>query len=194
MLYEVITEERLMEDIKWLRTLPVCLDMGSFRVVHAYWNDDYVNELPSMYKNGKLRKRFLKEATKKSSSLYRPFNEILKGIEITLPDDLVIKDEAKISRPVFRIKWWTKAQGETFKSLGFGNKFTLPDYTIPNEVIHDYTIYPKDAPIVFVGHYCMGNGPLVVSENVCCVDACIAGEGRLAAYRYNGENTSYNFV
>ena len=113
-----------------------------------------------------------------------------------MPGDLLIKDAENVRRDNFRVKWWTKPKGKTFKKLSYGNKFELPDYTIPSEIISDYEIYPKSAPIVFIGHYCMGRGPMIPAVNVCCVDACVTNAGRLAAYRYNGEDEldESNFV
>lgn len=178
----------LLEDIRWLRSLPLYLDLGVIRIVHAYWNNKYMPFLDKLYENGRLRKKFLKEAINKNSLSYTPFTETIKGIELNLPKDLVIKDSNNISRTNFRVKWWTKPQGHTFESLSFGNKFSLPQYTIPAELIHKYDLYPVDAPIVFIGHYCIGDEVLNPPQhNICCVDACVANGGKLAAYRYSGE-------
>lgn len=179
--------EQLMNDIKWLRTLPLFLKLGDIRIVHAYWNDNHIDQLGGLYVDGRLRKKHLKEVVKKESPLFIPFSETIKGVEFRLPKDFIIKDSNNIARTNFRIKWWVQAQGQTFKSLSYGNKFSLPDYTIPNELIDDFAIYPNDAPLVFIGHYCVGNGPMVPTKNICCVDACVANGGRLAAYRYSYE-------
>nr|WP_321410316.1 metallophosphoesterase [uncultured Carboxylicivirga sp.] len=177
----------LQKDIKWLRTLPLFLDLGEIRIVHAYWNDKHIEKVSKMYENGRLRKKHLKDAVKKESTLYTPFLETIKGIEINLPKDLIIKDSNNITRTNFRVKWWIEPHGHTFDSLSYGNRFSLPKYTIPNELISSYDIYPEDAPMVFVGHYCVGRGVMIPQKNICCVDACVANGGRLAAYRYSGE-------
>ncbi|WP_289055386.1 metallophosphoesterase [Carboxylicivirga marina] len=189
-------KEVLKRDIKWLRTLPLHLTINGIRVVHAYWNDENLSKLDSLYEGGKLKKRSLKAAMEPSSEWHKPLFETLKGIELAMPKDLVIKDSQNVKRENFRIKWWRKPKGKTFKKMSYGNKFELPDYTIPLEIISDYTIYPKTDPIVFIGHYCMGHGPMIPSKNICCVDACVTGTGRLAAYRYNGEGelNEENFV
>ncbi|WP_430817847.1 metallophosphoesterase [Carboxylicivirga sp. RSCT41] len=187
----------LKRDIKWLRTLPLYLELNGIRVVHAYWNDEHIDKISKLYTDGKLKRKTLRgliaETTPENS---RAFIETLKGIEFNMPKDLHIRDAQNIKRENFRIKWWTKPKGKTFKKLSYGNKFLLPDYTIPSEIIADYKIYPKSAPLVFIGHYCMGRGPMIPTHNVCCVDACVTGTGRLAAYRYNGENEldESNFV
>lgn len=179
--------DKLSDDIKWLRTLPLYLKINKIRIVHAYWNDEHISKLDSLYEDGRLRKKYLKEVIKKESPLYKPLTETIKGVEFRLPHDLVIKDSNNIARTNFRVKWWVKPEGHTFKSLSYGNKFSLPNYTIPAELIGKYAIYPENAPIVFIGHYCVGKGPLFPTENICCVDACVANGGKLAAYRYSGE-------
>lgn len=179
--------EQLIEDIRWMRTLPLFLELDDIRIVHAYWNDSHIAKLKSLYEKGRLRKKYLKEVVKKDHPLYIPFTETTKGIELNLPKDLVIKDSNNIARTNFRVKWWTKPNGHTFESISYGNKFSLPQYTIPNELISDYDIYPEDAPLVFIGHYCVAKGVMIPQSNICCVDACVANGGRLAAYRYSGE-------
>ncbi len=188
--------EWLEKDIKWMRSLPIYLELNDIRVVHAYWNDVYIRFVDKLYEDGRLRKKSLKEIIKKESPYYLPFNQTIKGIEFNLPKDLILKDDKNIQRTAFRVKWWIKPFGQTFKSLSFESKFMLPDYSIPIQIISPYHVYPDTAPIVFIGHYCMGNGPLIPAKNVCCVDACLGNGGRLAAYRFNGEKAlnEDNFV
>ncbi len=189
-------KEALKKDIKWLRTLPLFLRLNGIRVVHAYWSNGHTQLLSSLYSSGKLRKSILKSMVSEETPLSRAFFETLKGIELEMPKDLIIKDSQNVRRDNFRVKWWTKPKGKTFKKLSYGNKFELPDYTVPSELISKYEVYSKQAPLVFIGHYCMGRGPLLPAANVCCVDACVTGSGRLAAYRYSGETEldEANFV
>jgi hypothetical protein len=79
--------------------------------------------------------------------------------------------------------------GKTFEEISFESKFHMPGYTIPKEILPESLPYPEEAPIVFFGHYCRGNGPHIIKPNICCLDTCIAGSKRLLAYRWNGERT-----
>lgn len=197
MAYEYRNQYALLEkDIKWLRSLPLHLELNGIRVVHAYWNDVHIRFMDKLYEDGRIRKRTLKEIVKRESPYYLPLNQTTKGVEFNLPKDLILKDDKNIQRSSFRVKWWQNPFGQTFKNLHFESKFNLPDYTIPEQLITPYHVYPPEAPPVFIGHYCMGNGPLIPARNVCCVDACVANGGRLAAYRYNGEDEllEENFV
>ncbi|MBR8538005.1 metallophosphoesterase [Carboxylicivirga sediminis] len=189
-------KEALKRDIKWLRSLPLHLCLNGIRVVHAYWNDAHIRQLEGLYTDGRIKKGMLKHLLNDADDLSKAFFETIKGIELSMPKDLIIKDEQNIKRDNFRVKWWMIPKGKTFKTLSYGNKFELPDYTIPTEIIDEYEVYPENAPIVFIGHYCMGRGPMIPTNNVCCVDACVTGSGRLAAYRYSGEKAldESNFV
>ncbi len=177
----------LANDIHWLRTLPLYLDYGSFRVVHAYWNHEHIKILSQLHEEGKIKKKRLKEIADRKGQYSRAISETTRGIEFLLPNDLLLKDSNFISRNSFRLKWWLPMKGHTFKEMCFGNRFELPHYTIPDQIIKPYAVYSADEPIVFIGHYCMGE-QLIQTPNICCVDACIASNGSLAAYRYDGES------
>ena len=77
-------------------------------------------------------------------------------------------------------------EGESFSSLAFGNRFKLPNYTIPSELCQEIIPYTEQEPPVFFGHYCLNGQAGVVRENLCCVDACVANGGHLVAYRWDG--------
>jgi len=176
------------DDIKWLRSLPFFLDFGSFRVVHAYWSNTNIGQLNSLHKDGKIKKKKLKEIAAGESPLSQAVNETVRGIIFNLPADLIVKDSKNVSRNSFRIKWLMPMKGKTFADISFGSRFVLPRYTIPDQLVKEYEVYQPEEPLLFVGHYCMSHH-LVQTANICCVDACISSGGRLAAYRYDGEKT-----
>lgn len=188
--------ELLIESIKWLRKLPFFLNLGSIRVAHAYWNKNHVQTIEKSITEGKLTKALVKEIFRSETDFSIAVQQTTRGIEINLPKNLIIKDEKNIRRTNFRIKWWESPHGKTFRDLSFGNRFILPNYTVPEQIIFQFPIYEPTEPVVFFGHYCINNGPLIVRSNICCVDNCLAGFGRLAAYRWNGEQNliDSNFV
>ncbi len=181
--------ELLKKYVKWLRTLPVYLCFEKFRIVHAYWNDEYIDLIDEYRSEGRFKKKVLKLMADPNHPLCNAINRITKGIEFRLPEDLIIKDSKNIRRNNFRIRWWESPKGKTFHELSYGNKFKLPDYTIPEQILFPYEIYKDHEPPVFFGHYCMGNGQMNPKQNICCLDACVANGGSLAAYRWNGEGT-----
>jgi hypothetical protein len=106
-----------------------------------------------------------------------------------MPGDLKIINSKGVSPRSFRMRWWEDPMGKTFEEMSFESKFHLPEYTIPQEILPESLPYPEEAPIVFFGHYCRGNGPHILKPNICCLDTCIAGSNTLLAYRWNGEST-----
>ncbi|WP_044118395.1 metallophosphoesterase [Alkaliflexus imshenetskii] len=180
-------EEVLADTVKWLRRLPFFIDLGHLRVVHAYWSDENRYEIEQTMTKNKLTKSLVKEIFKGESLFAKAVWQTTRGIEINLPKDLIIKDEKGVQRTNFRIKWWENPHGKTFRSISYGNRFRLPDYTVPEQILFPFEIYDASKPLVFIGHYCALSEPLITASNVCCTDSCLAGPGRLAAYRYQGE-------
>ena len=179
--------EEFKDTIKWFRSLPVFLDFGNLRVVHGGWNEKNISTVQE-YKNGepKLKKSFLK-AYLNNKELNNALNGLVKGLELQLPKDLLLKDSNGIVRRTFRIKWWEQPNGKTFSEVAFGNRFELPAYTIPKEVLPEVTPYPNDAPPVFLGHYCLNKKAMIFQENICCIDTCVVKSQRLTCYRWYGE-------
>lgn len=188
--------ELLSDYIKWLRRLPFFLNLGSIRVAHAYWNSKHVQTIEKSITEGKLTKKLIKEIFRSETDFSIAVKQTTRGIEINLPKNLIIKDEKNIRRTNFRIKWWESPHGKTFRELSYGNRFVLPNYTIPEQILYPYDVYEAGEPILFYGHYCINSGNLIARPNICCVDNCLAGFGRLAAYRWSGEEnlTDANFV
>ena len=180
-------ERELSAYIKWLKKLPFYLDFGSIRVVHAYWSDKHIRLIDQTLTQGRLTKILVKEIMKGKSDFALAVRQTTRGIELYLPKDLIIKDTKNIRRTNFRIRWWENPRGQTFRNLSYGNRFILPDYTIPEQILFPFEVYEPDQPIVFFGHYCIGSTPLAPAANVCCMDGCVAGNGRLVAYRWKGE-------
>lgn len=180
-------DEEWRDDLKWLRTLPFFIDLGEIRIVHAYWNDQDIHYLKSFLPEGRLKRSFLRtiheEQRPAASIIYR----ILKGLEYRCPPDLILKCSKGMSRVVFRMNWWESPQDKTFRELSFGNKFILPDYSVPIQIAPSFESYGPDKVPVFMGHYCLSQGAEIVQSNICCVDSCVMGSGQLSAYRWSGE-------
>ncbi len=173
---------------KWLRTLPLFLELGGIRVVHACWSDKAVDYLKNTLPPGKIKKSvFRKIYTTPDSELGRNIWLLSKGLQFKMPGDLKIINNKGVAPRSFRMRWWEETAGKTFEELSFESKFKLPEYTIPPEILQESLPYPDEAPIVFFGHYCRVNGPHMVRPNVCCLDACITNSKSLIAYRWDGE-------
>lgn len=173
--------------LKWLRTLPIYLELDGFRVVHASWNDEAIELLRKENPENRLSKQFLRKVYDDRSNLFKSLMLLLKGREFVLPGDMILKDSYGFKRSAFRIKWWEPMCGKSFEEISFGNKFKLPLYTIPPELCIDVPLYSSDETPVFFGHYCLNGEAGVIRENLCCVDGCVANGGVLVAYRWDGK-------
>ena len=180
-------KELWKDHLRWLRTLPLFLDLGEIRVAHAYWNDAEIGYLKETLPPEKLKKSFLREVHENGHPASEVIYHLLKGLEYRTPADLVVKDTRGMARRTFRMNWWESPAGKTFRSLSFGNKFVLPDYSVPQEIVPRFEPYPEDQPPVFFGHYCLSGCCAIPQSNLCCVDSCVATTGKLTAYRWRGE-------
>jgi hypothetical protein len=174
--------------LKWLRSLPFFIEFENLRVVHACWIDANItlikNELPA----GKTPKPvFRRLISDPKSLLSQAILQTTRGIHHILPPDMGIFDQKRRLHRFYRLKWWEDPTGMTFRQVSFEHSFKLPDYTIPTEITPVSVPYPLNNPPVFFGHYCRGNGPFILKDNVCCVDGCVINRKKLIAYRWDGE-------
>lgn len=175
------------EQVDWMRTLPLFLELDGIRIVHACWDDENIRLLKENLNEPKLKRKFLKKVEKNNKRLSQAFWETCKGIDFELPKDLLVFDSTGNAHRTFRLRWWKSPKGQTFRELSFESRFELPNYTIPAEIIETREPYPDHAPLVFFGHYCMKDHPNIIKPNICCVDSCVSRRGKLTAYRWSGE-------
>ena len=189
-------KEEFKSHLKWMRTLPMFLDFGDIRVVHAYWDDQNIQLIRDTVMGPKLTKTVLREIALNETKFSLSFWETCKGIDFQMPKDLLVFDDEGRPYRSFRMKWWDNPQGKTFKEISLESRFELPAYTIPNEIIQERKKYPPTDPIVFFGHYCLKQCCGMLTENLCCVDSCVTRTGKLLAYRWEGEKQlkKSNFV
>lgn len=192
----VLNKDELKSHLKWMRRLPVFLDFGDIRIIHACWDDENVELLKNTLTEPKLSKTILREIALNGTKFSGSFWESCKGVEFELPKDLLIFDNEGRPHRSFRMKWWDVPDGKTFRDVSLESRFELPAYTIPKEIIPERKPYPADNPIVFFGHYCLKQSNGILADNLCCVDSCVTRTGKLVAYRWNGEKklTKDNFV
>jgi hypothetical protein len=171
-----------------MRELPLFLDLGDIRIVHACWSDAAIETIKKAELDGMSRKyMFRKVYNKPRSEIGKSVSTLTKGIDFRMPADMKIVNNKGVSARSFRMRWWEHAMGKTFEEISFESKFKLPQYEIPLQLIPELIPYDDNSPIVFFGHYCRFDGPFVIKPNICCVDSCVTGTRILTAYRWNGE-------
>lgn len=184
-----LSNTELAKALEWFRELPIALDLGSLRVVHACWDPDGIDALNVALDTGnRFSAAFLEQAVNESTPMGLAVERVLKGPEVALPDDLTVSDKEGHVRRRVRIRWFESPETHTLGSYAFPPVKRLMDVAIPESARP--CPYPADAPPVFVGHYWLDSrhSP-VLAPNVACLDLSVAKGGRLAAYRFNGEAT-----
>lgn len=177
------------EIINWFKTLPVYIDTGDIRVIHAYWNDKYLRDIAALLNEKQCLKDDAYAICSETDSLpYQAIETLLKGLEAALPEGVTFVDSDGHVRDVARIKWWTPDHHELKERLHLGvelkNGHKLNDMTINGE--HSY---PSTHKPVFVGHYWLNEkNPKPLSGNCACLDYSIAKAGKLVAYKWRGES------
>jgi hypothetical protein len=177
------------ENLAWFATLPLWVDLGGLRAVHANWADRLVAANPDWRI---LHGDLLERSRVKNSPEFEHFEILLKGAEADLPAGSFFTDKEKIVRTKMRLRWWLPAKGRTYHELCM----PLPDDTdnVPHEAAPESLEalcpgYPADAPPLFFGHYWLpfeGKAELI-APNVACLDFSVAKGGPLTAYRWDGE-------
>lgn len=168
--------------IEWFRSLPLWLDLGELRVIHACWDREMIARLRAPI----LTDGLLHASCDKSRWQYEAIETILKGKEIALPDGHMFHDKDGNARHNIRIRWWDRsAVTYALTFLGPESARTqIPD----DEIAGDHLIeYSHEEPPVFLGHYWMEGTPNPLAPNIACVDYSVAKHGgRLVAYRFDG--------
>jgi hypothetical protein len=180
--------EQWEKHLRWMRSLPLFLEFDNIRFVHACWSNQAVEylklKLAEGYDSDNIFRKYYKSP---KSELGINISILTKGVDMKMPGDLKIVNNKGVIPLSFRLSWWEKPKGKTFRKMSFESKFKLPAYTIPDEILPETFFYSKNEPLVFFGHYCRGRGPHIIKSNICCVDSCVSRTKVLTAYSWRGE-------
>ncbi len=169
--------------IEWFKTLPLWLDLGDLRVIHACWDREFIRRLGIPVLTGDL----LRASCDKGRWEFRAIETLLKGKEISLPDGRLFHDKDGNARHDIRIRWWDRSA--TTYALAFFGPESARTHIPEDEIEGDHLIeYSHEEPPVFLGHYWMEGDPEPLAPNIACMDYSVAKSGgKLAAYRWAGE-------
>jgi len=180
--------------ISWFKTLPLWLDLGDIRVVHACWHDEHMLSLrPELAEGQRLTDDLIVSANRKGSPTYQAIEALTKGLEIPLPSGVYFHDKDGHRREEIRIRWWDNTV-KTYRDHAMLEE-TIRS-TIPNLPLETQMVLPACKVPTFFGHYWMAGRPRILGDNVVCVDYSAGKNGPLVAYRWSGESalSDKNFV
>lgn len=189
------------ELLSWMETLPLWLDLGDVRVVHACWDPQAVKLLQAHYPEGRSLTRerlaFLsswKKRMPKAREEDDALEMILKGPVAKLPPGIKFTDENNKVRSEIRLRWWEK-DAQTYRQAAMApHPEILPSTALPSDV----RFCPPQRPTV-IGHYWISprDYPKRLTDKLICVDFSAANGGPLVAYRWNEGDKRFkteNFV
>jgi hypothetical protein len=186
---EQLASDELTAAIAWFKTLPPAIELGGIRIAHAAWQTRQIARINSAIQtHGPFTAEFLSHSERRGTELNQAIETVLKGPEVRLPDGMTIRDKGGAVRATVRIKWYQEGTGRTYRQHHLGQD-NPPDTPINADDLADFETYPPDAPPVFFGHYWMVGTPAPLANNVACTDYSVAKQGKLAAYRWDGEST-----
>ena len=180
----------LNESLEWFKQLPLYYENDYFRVVHACWEPEKINIINQYFGGGLLTSELLELSTVKECPLYEAIEILLKGKEMPL-DNLSFLDKDGHKRSEIRVKWWEDPKSKTYKDYAVNQFDTETEEKLSVQIPTDYQpshIYQTIEKPVFFGHYWLqAEVPNLQTSNVCCLDYSVANEGKLVAYRFDGE-------
>jgi hypothetical protein len=179
-------EAEWSEWLAWLRQLPLFLDLGGLRAVHACWDPLAIATLAGQ---SLLDDGFWETGSSRHRERTQALDRLLNGPAIAVPDGALVLNPKGMPMPSVRIRWWDLPSNPVELC-----ELALPDSLegrglIAPERLKGLPSYPADAPPVFFGHYWLSPdrelAPL--APNIACLDFSAAYKGALVAYRWDGE-------
>jgi hypothetical protein len=196
-----LTSSELAHYINWFRELPLWLDLGGIRVVHACWDETSMKTIREFWKHGQtIDDAFIRRAYHECDELYEAVEIITKGKEAKLPEGIYFIDKDGHRRYSIRLRWYSPTANQTYRNYALQSdpidcdlplKFENPDAVLSSPG------YSESEPPVFVGHYWLSSvTPEILAPNVACLDYSVAKDGFLCAYQWAGEQklSNKNFV
>ena len=192
-----LSAEQQEEYVEWFLTLPLWLDFGGVRVVHACWHQPSIAVLQDTCGSNRLTAESLALAANPGTPLHTAVNVLLNGPEVNLVDYAQPRYCAEWDeepRETTWIRWW-RAGATTLGELAETGKYPTvegdPYPELGDEAVHHDVlsfVYNADVP-VFFGHYSREGTPgdrKAWTDHAACVDFSGDTADTLVVYRWNG--------
>jgi hypothetical protein len=164
--------------LDWFKSLPIYLELDSFRAIHACWDSIHIKWLHNNFSG--FTDEFIANATDVDHDAHLVVEELLKGKESRLENGFSFKDKDGTERFNCRVKWWQpEDQRKYFKDI----MMECPSELKERELTHNkHFSYDEEKP-VFFGHYWLKGTPFIENPKAICLDYSIAKDGVLVAYQ-----------
>ena len=180
--------DRSIAEVTSLAGLPLYLDLGGIRAVHASWDPAAVALVEQAYWDGARRRMsdaFLNGSYVKGSPLEAARKRLSCGLEWDLPDGQHIVDKAGHKHGEVRIADWRHAASRLREValVPAGQEDGVPDIDLPAEL----ALRPVEGAPVCIGHHWFAGQPVIESPKLVCLDWSAAKDGPLVGYQWAGE-------
>lgn len=176
--------------LTWLYELPLYIDAGRFRLVHAYWDSSLIAAIDEVYPGGYIDERFIQQSAIPGSLANRACSRLLNGVSLPLPNGMKMTGRDGFTRGRFRTKFWEE-DPQTYGDIVF-QPDGLPDDVACERLSEteksSLMCYGVDEPLLFVGHYWLDGHPEPIRPNLACLDYSAVNNGKLVAYRLDEEH------
>jgi len=174
--------------LEWMKQLPLFLDLGGLRCVHACWD---VRSIQMLHGESIADEAFLHASATPLTQEHRAVEIILKGPELPTSEGNLFRDKEGTYRHNIRVCWWDIKMGLTISDLVMPPGSMADEMKVDPWVLSNLPNYSTNAPPVFIGHYWLpGNAPKEpLAPNIACLDFSAGLDGPLVAYRWDGEQT-----
>ncbi|SLJ83571.1 metallophosphoesterase [Psychrobacter sp. DAB_AL43B] len=174
--------QRLYEIPLWIETDYACF-------VHACWDVDSMAVLkPLLTDDNCLTLQGLIATSKEDTAPFDALERVLKGVEVPLPEGIVMIDKEGTKRTRVRVRWWLdELNKRTIHEVARAPASALAQ--IPSDVLAENIDFAlkTDKP-VFVGHYWLTGEPEPLSPQVVCTDYSAAVDsGYMTCYQLDTE-------
>ena len=205
---EQVPDTERTKYLDWFLSLPLWLDLGRLRIVHACWHTESMTIVQDALGGDRFTSvDQLERPTTKGDPLYQAVEVLLKGPEISLTKygQPAYRDKDGHVRTSARVRWWNQTATSLRDIALVEGDFTTTDGapypTLPDiPVSADSRSYVYDGPVpVFFGHYWRRGAPQHLVDwtaHTACLDFSAVKDGSLTAYRWSGEREicAENFV
>jgi hypothetical protein len=174
--------------IKFFKSLPLWLEIEGIRIIHACWDQQWIDVIKSKIGGNIMTDEFFIAANTIGTKEFYAVERILKGVEISLPEGFSFNDKDNNTRTAIRADWWNQ-KAKYIKDYDSAKKWDIGEakhFPIPDDVPK----YSENLPLCFIGHYWHSGRPKALSKNIACLDYSVAKghDGKLVAYRWQGES------
>ncbi|MCX4024947.1 metallophosphoesterase [Endozoicomonas sp. SM1973] len=184
--------------LAWFKAMPLFLELESFRVVHACWDQSLIDDYLKEYGHNQLTDEGLLQTMDRHALPGRMINRLMRGINLPLPDGIIMRAKDGYERHLFRADFWTKSP-TYYQDVVFQPDPLPPEVAtrkLPAEQKAKLCYYSSKEKPLFIGHYWRMGDPKPIKPNIACLDYSAVKYGKLVAYRFNGEQQlqAKNFV